>query len=270
MHSLVLLRTDRLGEREADFGRQISRETNLGIVILADETKNSIATGMFPKISLTRQRSAELDLYCPADFTWRCGDYGLYLARISFPNVTHFWLIEPDVRSTFSTLGDVLSIFDKQEEVDLLAAGLMPAQPDWFWFNSMRCKAKNVYRCLFPFARVSARALDVCLRERQQDRKSMVRRLMWPNDEAFVATEVINAGLIARDLNSFDKEIYTNTSFSFHEPFDADDPNWSGQQSLIFHPVLYGDDFKRKKTSLARPQRLADRARQRILRLLHA
>jgi hypothetical protein len=51
-----------------------------------------------PKIMLTADACSVLGLYCPSDFGWRCGDYGVYLARQRLPDVEHFWLVEDDIR----------------------------------------------------------------------------------------------------------------------------------------------------------------------------
>lgn len=261
----LLLRTNRFGPMEQGFLARLRYESGFSVAVLADETAGTLDCGVFPKISLTRPAASRLGLYCPSDFTWRCGDYGLYLARHAMPEIEHFWLIEPDVRAAYADYGDLFRWFDPYPEVDMIGFDLYPSDPDHWWHATMRQRTGNVYRCLFGLARFSALALDVCLAERRRDLHNVWARLYWPNDEAFTSTVLVAAGLDVRDANEFGRTFHTAGSFSYWRPFRGEDFEASAHEGLVYHPVLWGEDYDRRIARLAHNPRLAQ-LRMRLLR----
>jgi hypothetical protein len=262
----LILRTQVFGERERAFLAKLQADTGFSAAVAADETRTTLDCAPYAKISVTPARAASLGLYCPADFGWRCGDYALYLARHGMPEMDHFWIVEPDVRFAFSNYADIFGLFDNSPEADLISPDLRLSGADHLWHPTMRQRTPNVYRCCFGLARFSARALDLCLAERRRDRTNPWARLMWPNDESFTASIVIAAGLDARDMNSFGRVLYTVDTFGFFtvrqgETFD----DWA-QPGLIYHPVLWGEDYSRKVTKMARGVPLHEVIRLKILR----
>ncbi len=262
----LVLRTHRFGGREQAFLHQLQQDTGFQIAVAADETNGPVDCGAIRKISVTRATIESLGLYCPADFGWRCGDYALYLARQALPSVSHFWIIEPDVRAATADYGGIFSAFDGVPQVDLITPDLKPSGVDHFWHPTMRQRTRNVYQCCFALSRFSARALDLCRAERQRDRTNPWARLMWPNDESFTASVIIAAGLEARDLNSFGRTLYTPETFGFFtvrrgETFDA-----TAEPGLIYHPVLWGQDYERKVVKAARGVPMHEAVRLKILR----
>jgi hypothetical protein len=263
----LLLRTHRFGPMEQAFLERLRRESGFLIAVVADETTVPLNCDGFPKISVTRRAVRQLGLHCPRDFTWRCGDYGLYLARRAMPQIEHFWQIEPDVRFAYPDYGDLFRMFDPYPDVDLIGFDLRLAGPDHWWQPTMLQRTRDVYRCLFGLTRFSARALDVCATERRRDSYNIWARLVWPNDETFTSTTLIAAGMKVKDANAFGRRLYTPESFSYWRPFRGETFDDSPQDGLVYHPVVWGEDYDRRIARLRRHWPLA-RIRMKVLKLV--
>ncbi len=264
----LLLRTCRFGHVEQAFLQRLHRESGFVTAVVADETACHLECGDFPKVSVTRRAARQLGLHCPRDFTWRCGDYGLYLARQAMPQIEHFWQIEPDVRFAYPNYGDFFHMFDPYPDVDLIGFDLRLSELDHFWHPTMRQKTHNVYRCLFGLARFSARALDICAAERRRDFYNIWARLVWPNDETFTSTTLIAAGMNVKDANAFGRKLYTREeSFSYWTPFRGETFDDIAQDGLVYHPVLWGEDYNRRIARLRRHPPL-ERIRRKVLKVV--
>ena len=244
---MLLLRTHRFAAREAAFARTLQDESGYRVAVVADERRGVLDTQDWPKVSLSRPALAALGLHAPQDVGWRCGDYGLYLARARFPATRHFWLVEPDVRSTFADWGALLHPFEASPDADVILSGVRLSSTDHFWHPTMRQHTAAVYQAIFAFGRFSARALDVCLAGRQRDRHTLWARLLWPNDEAFVTTTAALAGLSVRDINDFGRLLCTPDTFDFLPPHRGEALAQESAEPRVFHPVLWGDEFGRKQ-----------------------
>lgn len=260
----LLLRTHRFSAMEEAFLSTLRAETGFHVAVVADETASPINCGAFEKISVTRAKATHLGLYCPRDFTWRCGDYGLYLARQAMPTIKYFWQIEPDVRGSFPNWGDLFRIFDTGLDVDFIGFDLRPSEPDHWWYPSMLQRTQEVYRCLFGLARFSARALDYCYAARRHDFYNFWARVMWPNDETFTATTLQNAGMTVRDANTFGQVVYTRDSFCYTTVFRGEEFADMATPGVVYHPVLWGEDYERRVARLHSSPRF-EHARRRVV-----
>ena len=247
---LIILRTHVFGERERAFAEQLRAGHDRPVVIAADETRRPLDVAPFTKISITRAACNALGLYCTPDFTWRTGDYVFYLARHQFPGVERFWVVEPDVEQSFGSWGACFDFFERFTAPDLISSHLAPATPDWYWRQSGRNRPGGAYRAFFPLVRMSARAVDVCHRERRRGPFSLHDRLHWPNDEVFVATELVHAGLPVADMNSFGTTVYTDDSFNYG-PLDGDLGSFRTAPDRVYHAVLYGEAYRERRARIA-------------------
>ena len=243
---MIIIRTHLFGERERALMRRLEGVRSHSIAIAVDESKGSIDVSPFQKISITKESCSQLGLYCPPDFTWRNGDYVFYLARKQYPAERYFWMLEPDVEHSFLSDSALFEHFDKQTDVDLLISYFSASTTGWWWHQTARARSTGVKRALFCIVRLSSKAIDLCLRERQNGRFSLRERLFWPNDEVFVATETVYAGLAAADLNDFDPPVYTSNTLSFNNPIDGTDDTFRLLPNMIYHPVLYGDAYRKR------------------------
>ena len=249
----LLLRTHRFDAREKAFLDRLGRESGFPVAVAVDETGGPIECGALPKVSVTPWAARRLGLYCPRDFAWRCGDYALYLARHAMPDIELFWQIEPDVRAAYRDYGDLFRIFTPFPEIDLIGFDIELSKVDHWWHPTMLQRTSRVYRSLFGLTRFSARALDVCEYERRRDFWNPWARLMWPNDETFTATTLFAAGMNVRDANAFGQVLYTRETFSFSRVTRGETFEATAQEGLVYHPVLWGDNYDRKVAAISRP-----------------
>ena len=240
----VLVRVTRPDAVAIAFARRVSSLSGLPAALVADGRHAVEYRGELPLILLTESACRGLGLYCPEDFAWRCGDYGYYLARERFPDTQHFWMIETDVYFPAGA-ERFFSFFAAQPQVDFLSAQLEPADRSWYWMANAAARNVQPFRCLFSVTRLSARAIDAALRQRRLPSRRMLRRQLWPNDEALVATTLVNAGFECRDFNDFGIQFYSPDTFSYQRPLDGERLP-EAQGVCMMHPVVTGAAYGAK------------------------
>jgi hypothetical protein len=267
--TIILLRAHRMNAQAMALAQRLTSQTPYRVALVADESRAPVECGALPKVSITAESCRALGLHWRRDAGWRCGDYGFYHAQRQLPAARHIWMIEYDVALRFEHLARFFEIY-ADEPADVLLCQLREAGPDWYWYHAMRMKRATVYRCLFPILRLSAVAVVKLMSARQTYGASAALRLEWPNDEAFVATEAMALGLACRDLNDCGQTVYSDASMSFHCPIDGDELERRAFDSMIYHPVLYGDALAAKRARLeaeAGPDSLRARVTRRMMRL---
>lgn len=266
--TMVILRTSSFGERERRFLEDAGADGTVGVAVAVDETRAPVDVGRYAKIAVTRPACEKLGLHCPVDFTWRNGDYCLYLAHHQFPEVKWFWMVEPDVEHSFDHFGEFIARFDQVPGIDFLSGHLHPAEPGWHWGGTVRGGKNGVYRCFFPLIRMTARAVQACWMQRRRARFSLRSQLYWANDEAFVANAVRRAGLQAADLNSLGSPVYAADTFGY-VPLDGDDGGFRQEKDRVYHPVLYGAAYQRRVARIAgATNSLAGRVGRKLQRMI--
>jgi hypothetical protein len=246
----IILRTTALDASTLPFATEIAAASGCPVVVLADGRYTSEEqTANLTIIRLTASACVDLGLYCSEDFAWRCGDYGYYLARARFPDAQHLWMIEGDVRFD-GDLTAFFEFFESRADIDFLSTHLQPADRSWFWTDTAAARDVLPFRCLFPLTRLSARAIDAALQRRRVHSGRLLRRQMWPNDEALIATTLMNGPFTCRDFNDFGPSFYSPDSFSFLNPIDGDQRRPSRGGVRMVHPVLFGDAYRAKVRSL--------------------
>lgn len=248
---MILFRTHYLDERLTAFAEQVRNWSGEAVGFVVDERVAPVTVPAWAtKISLTRPACESMGLYCPEDFAWRCGDYGLYLARRAFPDVVRFWLIESDVRIAGRRPAAFFEFFAARNE-DFLSGFVEPASANWYWHDSLLCSDRPPYKSFFPLCRINAQALDGLFRARKAQSRSWSRRHFWPNDEGFVATGVFGDGFSVADFNDFGPRFYDPDHYHFETPADGDALFASDAEAVLRHPVLFGDALAAKRARLS-------------------
>jgi hypothetical protein len=267
---MILFRTRDLAPLHRGFAEELAASCGDRFACVVDERFGDVDTAPWPKVSLTVPACERLGLYCPDDVGWRCGDYGLYLARARFPDEAFFWMIEPDVRFGGGGAAAFFQFFRNDSKSDLLVADLRAADRHYFWEYMVTARGLAPYRCIFPLLRLSARSIDYLLAKRVLLSRNRRRRRDWPNDESFVATLLMNnADMTCRDLNDFGTPLYDATTLSFWQPLDGDTLRMRDEGVTIYHPVLFGAEYRAKVERVEAPQpdrRLIRRIRRRLIR----
>jgi hypothetical protein len=97
----------------------------------------------------------------------------------------------------------------------------------------------QVYGCIFPITRLSGRAIDHLFAARRAARQppSDEAFAAWPNDEVFVATELMNHDFACADFNGVRPGSYTEHGLRTGLPHDREDLLSRPPDGLIYHPV---------------------------------
>lgn len=224
----------------------------VGLVV--DESNGPMETGATPKVSLTKGAIDDLGLYMEGDTFWRCGDYGLYVARRKWPEIDNFWLVEWDVRIRFDHVADFFSLCNSNGAggADLLCPWFGPAGHDWYWRAAMAPFRDQIYRCfVFSIVRLSARSIDHLLPIRQRMSQIETAKKFWPNDEVFVATELMAGGFSWQD--PFSRHgLVTKDSFGCDRPHSERRLLGTPNDSKVYHPVRRGDAYFAKALQFAK------------------
>ena len=225
------------------FARELAAGARLPVAYVLDGRHKVEFSTDDPRVMVTEESCRALGLYCPADFRWRCGDYGMYLARRQFPDVRHFWLIEYDIRLAGGGVSEFFDVFEAHPEIDLVACHLRRAEKGWRWYRTAMGRDAEPYACSLGIVRISARALDALLSKRKAHSTRRLRQADWANDEAFVATSAHQARLVCRDFNDFGQRFYDETTWSLYSKIDGDNFHPPKTGVKIYHPVLFGGSF---------------------------
>lgn len=246
----LLLRTREVSPAILRLAATLEAISGDAVSLVHDASRGDASCESRTVINLSSAACSELGLYCPPAFAWQCGDYGYYLARRHFPNVELFWLIETDVGFHGEDPGFFFRFFAEQPEVDFLAGRLGPAEQSWFWRNTARGRDVSPFQCLFPVTRLSRRAIDSAFARRIEQGRRLSRRILWPNDEAFVATTLMNGEFVTRDFNDFGQVFYDNATFYYGAPMNGDLLQLSPAAVHVVHPVLSGSEYAAKLRAL--------------------
>ncbi|GJD78046.1 hypothetical protein [Methylobacterium gregans] len=249
MAEAVVIRAHVADSKLRDLVRYLE-SSDRDVLIAADETRTPWPDGLGRKVSLTRETIESLGLPFESSYLWMLGDYALYGCRNAVPNFDFYWLIEQDVAIRYTEALEFFKIFDGAQE-DLIAPELGRVDRSWWtWTETMEPFVGRTWRCFFPVTRLSGRAIDYLFHRRKsvfshiaatRDKTGTVLRI--PNDEAFVASELCEAGFLCRDINDFNERIYCTDTFRFRRPFPAGFLDVMAADRRIYHPVLGNDCF---------------------------
>jgi hypothetical protein len=247
----VLIRTTRVDADALAMAQRLQQASGCPAALVVDARSGAVEGSNPDVISLSTAACRSLRLFCPPDFAWRCGDYGYYLARRRYPATQRFWLIETDVGFYNGEAAELFAFFaERAQEVDLLAAQLRRADHSWYWTRFGRARDVEVFRCLFPITRLSARAVDAALAHRVAQARWPQRRWLWPNDEVLIATTLMNGDFVCRDFNDFGSTFYSDDSFFFGAPLQGERLQIDAPAMRMVHPVLFGDAYREKVAKL--------------------
>jgi hypothetical protein len=238
MNDLLIVRTHRADKASLDAFDRYSSVGNFDVTFCCDEREREVDPGGRAKIGFSDATLAGLGLFPHPHSGWRCGDYFYYVARKNFGQYRYYWMIEPDVWIHTEDLDAFFAQF-RDHQSDLLATKFGPRDWKWGWYGTVSQHYKQVYGCVFPISRLSGAAIDFCFNARKTATASMAPEdfRSWPNDEAFVANELVNAGFHCEDLNAPERTVYTLKTFANAALFDDRVLFSSQPDGMIYHPV---------------------------------
>lgn len=245
---VLILRTHQRGAELDEASARYRALAGLDLVVAADERRGDLAMPHgIEKVSLSDPIIEGMGLAAVRNWGWLCGDYTLYAVRNAKPHYERYWLIEPDVRINAADLDAFFDRFAALSD-DFLASRLGNRTMEWWHHAAMAHFRPDVAGCLFPFVRVSGAAVDYLLQRRVEfSRQWRTARqngspIPWPNDEAFVATELRHAGFACSDLNAHGHKVY-GSGFSVQVPVHHHAHLFAQPDGLVYHPVLDDGGF---------------------------
>ena len=251
---LIAIRTHYIDAELLELARSLAAGDRYEVVFAVDERAGLWDTAEFAKLSLTVDAVTRLGLYIQdGSFLWKFGDYIFYLLRQMRPDAPYAWLLENDVLINFADRRAPFQMLDAASDHDLLATHVEKAPPGWFWRPTVEDLYPDVYRCFFPFIRMSARAADHLFQVRRQASQvyGKTERFQFnsiPNDEAFVASDLVAAGFLVADINQV-AVLYNRNSFDFSTLFNR--RVLSTHDNLLYHSALSGSAYVAKLIRLA-------------------
>lgn len=203
---------------------------------------------------------------------WQLGDYGAYLWAWAAPELSHYWILEPDVHFAAPSVKDQLSCLEQVHD-DLVVPRLRRAPQEWIWRPKLEAwTGQDVSSCLFPLTRMTPAAVQAAYELRRRMAQHVDRLDPFPNDESTVATAVVNAGLSHSALESH----FPDGTFDF---FATSRKVWIDSllrrhpdRSMIVHSALTLEEYARwiaRFINPRRPEELRAKNRASILHTLH-
>ncbi len=244
----IAVRLHRFAEQEERLLRCLSQHIEpKDLVIVADETRAKIdCTRDYKKLGFDNDELAKLGLFSDCkSIGWLCGDYFYYVLQRAIEADT-YWLIEPDVRFTYSDLGGFFRRFESCE-LDFVAPFFSERSPSWKWHEKARTFSPTgkIYGCAFPITRLTARAVKLLFAARQELSANFQEHGLsckdYPNDESFVATTVVRQGLSYGDMRALVPGAFTH--FTVHFPYPWSEVGESFMPNKVVHPALEGEEF---------------------------
>ena len=173
------------------------------------------------------------------DWGWRCGDF-FYYAFISHVEADFYYLIEPDVWFTNKTGQHIFRCMN-DVAADFAAYNLGVADLGWYWRQSMLGGSDLVYKCAFPFTRLSHRAVSHLLNRRAAMDK-LKSGSNYPNDESFVATTICSNAT----LDYFSLENIPDLNWKYFSTVRTRPREFCNKDNFIYHSALDFDEFSKK------------------------
>ena len=234
--TLFLVRTKTFGPMASMLADRLA-SSGAEVAIVVDERSGPVATGKFPKVSLSDDILTTLGFSNLAeDWPWFCGDLCYAAALERFPEQRAFVLIESDVfipELSVEAFVDTLA----SHPADAIAAQLSQSgQRRRFSDGLARFGLDPEWGCIFPVTRVTqqvARAMND-LRMRQLKEAPNARL----NDEAILAGAVQRGQFSYARLEDVLPDLVQAGTFDTNPPHLLEALEADGAERRIFHPVV--------------------------------
>lgn len=169
---------------------------------------------------------------------WRCGDYCYYLAAKNL-EFEYLWMIEADVYFDYASIGDFFLPFADLEH-DFIGHRVRQREPNWYWHASMSALGHTaVYGSFFPLTRIHRSAIQFLWDARRrltQEYESTSAVELYPNDEAFTATTLINGAFSVTSLEDVHPDAFA--FFQYADKYCMPDIISAAPSPKVIHSAL--------------------------------
>lgn len=167
----------------------------------------------------------------PFESVWFNGHYPLLVFARARPGYAWHWMLEYDVRFT-GQWSDLLLRSFSDDDADLLATDVRhnSSQPNWYWWphRSNDLALNELWACFFPLLRFTSRALQTLDLAHQSGTHGFC--------EVVVPSVLIRAGLVVRDLNVTQENLYNRRTWRWR-PYRR---RTGSGRAMLYHPVVEG------------------------------
>lgn len=235
--TLFLIRGHVFDEVPRLLADRLSQIGGVRVVAVIDERKGEADAAPYEKLSLNEAALAEIGLVeLPENWAWLYGDMCYHLAARRFPGYGHYALVESDVYLPEAGVKPLLAAL-AASPAEAIAAQLGPQSPPKRYSRPLRrLGLDETWGCIFPFTRVSAKALAE-MRAIRGEALSM-RRGALLNDEGVLAGAVLRGGFSHARLEDVAPAQVSATSFDTNPPHLFETLLAAADETRMFHPVI--------------------------------
>ncbi len=232
MNEVIGIPTHRWGEEEEALFVRLKCVDGHDIVVVFHNRPDGLKLPL-PVVDISDEWVREKRLRAVPDWGWRCGDYFYYALREAAPDKRFYWLIEPDVHFT----EDPNDFFAAVAAADDYALGIQPMPYDAYNVFTKGLPDIDHFRAIFALTRLSGKALDWLVGERQTSRMGRRRARLHTNDELFVFFNCArNDDQTVGDLTELAPNWFENVQFE-SDPDLLVDVLPVSEGGRVYHPV---------------------------------
>ncbi|MFV5404549.1 MULTISPECIES: hypothetical protein [unclassified Acinetobacter] len=247
------------------------KNANIDVVLVVDELKKDVDCGIFPKVSINKSTLTEVGLYVELEkLGWLCGDFGLYLMSIKYPNYDGYWLIEDDALAASESLTTYLGL-PLSKNLDLCAKSFWNAHSGWVWKESAEAyfQVPIAKKMSFSIVYVSKKFCLEALRKRIEyvELYSKNNFLNFLNDESFLANFSLNYKVLRMD-ELYGKDDLENFNFTTSGNLYFISPNFVNIKQGFYHPIIIStnsQDYNDRMIHILKKQKKIGRHYKKLL-----
>jgi hypothetical protein len=217
--------------------RHLLRKVGTGdVYVFVDETHGPVGQIAHDHVIRATERDMaklEVVLYPPGKVFWYSVDYPLYYFYLQNKSYDYYLMCEHD--AVFNIDIDEFVRMADRDRVDYVGFPLAPSGWPLRTGEGVYPKSFKLYQWLSCISLHSRRSVEFLLERRQvlTRRYTAGEITNWPNNEAFIPTEMHNNGFVVRKLGDFGKV----EKYDWWPPSHEDDLPLLQDQAFL-HPVL--------------------------------
>jgi hypothetical protein len=225
------------------FKRLVQVASSENVFVVIDDPLGQAARIDYPRVfRVTEQGAAGLGLPMAStdkSVFWYNIDYSHYMFFLANPDYDYYVAVEYDVSAQI----DVAALVSKldAEQIDYLGCPIKePSEWPWSGYHKGVYSSDEMRVALSCFSVYSHRAVAILFRRRLEMGKEFRAGTLsfWPNNEAFIPTEIRRANYKSASLQSFG----SINSYDWWPP--THEKELGGRRGEAFiHPVLEGDRY---------------------------